>query len=597
MLNRIAQKLGEKVPNLREELDAAGIWKGAVEYLSEALAKASLMALLAFAGSALAFILAGKPKPMVSVLISVFAFAFILLLFIQKPRQMMKSRAHRIEQSLIFSLHAINIELESGIRFGQAVQDVAERDYGEFSREMRRVIDEAQKYGLTDAFERSARRNPSKIYRRTVWQIVNSLDTGADIHSNLKSIINDLRREQENEAQRYARTMEKQMTLYIMGGIVFPALAVAIIQTVSTIGASQNLAQEPTYWAILMASLAVQILFLYIIKFRKPTLLAEPVMRTKKEGSLTGHMKATLEYAGVDTPWKQYVLLQMLLSLAAGITVAIILEPHIKVGYATLIAVTTTLTAVTLYTRLAYMGDKRGLKAAEYLPDSLRIMAANMQAGIAADQALFMSARKEFGVLGEEIQLMGTDMLKNLTFEEALEKLKRRIKSEPLHLSVNLISHGLKAGRGLSDSLFHIADILQDRDHIRQNIATQLSAIRTTVLILVVISAPLLYSCSIVSGHIMGRFNQKLATTLPEEIVTQSWIHPGSASVTMEFLNRYIMVNLLATSLLGSIIVGEVTTGRARDGLRYMLIMLMASEILYIILKTVLMARIGGAFA
>jgi len=594
-LNAIAQGMLARIPNLRKDLEGALIRQSPIEYLTSAITKASVTSLAAFLLSTTAFALSGKPKPTISIILAIFAFTFILGMFLKRPTHLMRVRAARVEQSLIFSLHVINIEMESGIKFGQAIQDIAEKNYGEFSNEMRRVLEETHKYSITEALERSAERNPSKIYRRAVWQMINSIETGADIHANIKAIINDLKRQQEHDAQRYGRTMEKQMTLYIMGGIVLPALAIVIIQTISSMGLSKNDIGESTYWLILAASVTIQLAFLYIIKFRKPTLLCEPASNTKDGGGLIRHIRSTLQYAGVQTPWKTYLASKAMLALAIGITIALVVKPQVHVGYAPLIAAATTFTAIAMYTHLAYKADLRGTKATEYLPDSLRIMAANMQAGISAEQALYMSAKTEFGVLGREIRTMGEDMMKNLTFEEALEKLKSRIKSETLHQSINLISHGLKAGRGLSESLYHIADILQDREYVKQSIKVNLAAVRTTVLMLVMISAPLLYSCAIVSAQVMSQFNEKLVGSLPARIIEESWIKPAKPPVTVDFLNQYIMVNLALTSLLGAIIIGEVTTGKAKEGLRYMFMMILVSGILYLALKTFLMDKIGGA--
>jgi archaellum biogenesis protein FlaJ (TadC family) len=237
------------------------------------------------------------------------------------------------------------------------------------------------------------------------------------------------------------------------------------------------------------------------------------------------------------------------------------------------------------------------MKAAQYLPDALRMMASNMQSGIAADHALIMAGRREFGILGNEIKQMGTDMLKNMTFEEALERLKGRIKSEPLHLSANLISHGIRAGRGLHDSLFQIAETLQHREHTRQEIITHFQSIRTTIVLLVVISAPLLFSCSIVASQIMGEFNNQLGDMLPGDILEQSWIVPGKSLVSTTFLNNYIMASLFITSLFGAIIMGEVTSGKVMNGLRYAFMLVLSSELFYLIGRALLWENIGGVFA
>ena len=190
---------------------------------------------------------------------------------------------------------------------------------------------------------------------------------------------------------------------------------------------------------------------------------------------------------------------------------------------------------------------------------------------------------------------MSQDMVKNQSFQYALEKLKTRLNSHSLHMSINLIGHGIRSGRGLSNSLFQIADILQDRELMKQSVATQFSAVKTTVLVLVMISSPILFSCSIVAGSIMGDFRGELADTLPADIAAQSFINPTKSGVTLDFLNSYIITSLLISSLLGSFIVGQVTTGRITDGLRYVMALTAVSEITYVLVKNTLLNYLGGA--
>ncbi|MFH0861665.1 MAG: type II secretion system F family protein [Candidatus Altiarchaeota archaeon] len=591
--NALAQKVTERFPRLKRELDDAGIAETPVEYMSAAIWKSSAAALLASVASGVAFVAGGKPAHAASLLIGVFAFAAVMFLHVYRPGQLMRSRARRIETGLVFSLQALNIELASGIGFPQALEDVARMDYGEFSSEMRKILDDSHKWGLRRAFKDSTRRNPSVIYRRVVWQMINALETGADMKGSLSSIIEDLRRRQENEAQRYGKSMERQLTLYVLGGIVLPALAAVMVQATSTLGVG-GFGGERIYLAILAASISVQLIFLYMIKFGKPAIMGGSFIKVAKKTGIRAHMSELLDYAGVDSNRGGYLLSRLLACTGFGLLLAFILGPYAGIGYTYLSAITVSFFFVAFYTRLAYKADERGEKAALYLPDSLRIMAANMEAGVATDQALFMSAREEFGVLGDEIRLMGTDMIKNLTFEEALSRLKKRIKSEPLHMSANLIGHGLKAGRGLASSLLHVSDILQEREYVRRAVATQLVSVRSTVLILVVLSAPLLYSTSIVAGSVMGRFSDKMRSSLPEDISHQGWLKNSSQPVSADFLNRYYMASLMAISVLGSVIVGEVTTGKAKEGLRYVFMMAFASETLYLVLKEVISGKVVG---
>jgi Flp pilus assembly protein TadB len=498
---------------------------------------------------------------------------------------------------MMFSLQAINIEMSSGIQFGEALNHISERDYGEFSKEMGRISRESQKYGLKVALEKSAERTPSKTYKRVMWQLLNSLETGADMRANISSIVTDLKRAQENEAQKYARSLEKQLTVYIMGAIVMPALAVVILQTISSLGLTGQGVGEWTYWMILAFSAFVQVFFLYVIRFRKPSLIEGSFLTQPKAKNAKEWIKMLLNYAGIDTPWHVYLATRVILSLAAGFAIAYLLSPFANTNLLLLAAFASVFALVTFFTQLAYLADLRGVRAAEYLPDALQMMAANIQVGIATDQALLMSAKEDFGVLNEEIRKMGTDMMKNRSFEEALNGLRNRIKSESLQLSVNLVSHGLKAGRGLSSALFNIADILRDREYVRQQVASQLQAIKTTVIILVIFSAPLLYGTSVTASSIMMEFNGKLGKDLPDSIKSQTWFKlGGGSSVSLEFLNKYVMANLFVTCVFGALIIGEVTTGKAKEGLRYMFIMVLTTEVLYIVVRAVLTERIGGVF-
>jgi Flp pilus assembly protein TadB len=509
----------------------------------------------------------------------------------------MRSRASRLERTLVFSLHAINIELESGIRFGHVLSHMAERDYGEFSLQMRQVVADTQKYGLKDALGQSARRNPSRIYRRALWQMINAIETGADMKANICSLIADLRRIQENEARRYGKSMEKNMAFYVMGGIVFPALMVVLLQAISSLGLSRSLGNEGTYWMIMAFSALVQLLFLFVLRFCRPAILGGSWDRSTSTSNPLNHMKRLFAFSGNKTPWQRYLINRIFLCVLCGLLLGLLAKPHVSIGYLPLIATTITLSAISLYTSLEYSADRRGMKADEYLPDCLRMIAANLEAGIAIDKALLMSAKEEFGVLSVEIRLIGLDMMKNLSFDEGLEKLKQRIKSESLHMSVNLISHGLRSGRGLSKSLFHISDVLSEREYLRRSIATQLHAVRAMVIILVVFCAPLLYACSAVAGSVMNGFNERMKTLMPPAISSQAWIRPTESSVSLDFLNRFVMTNLLVTTFLGSLIIGEVSSGRYRDGLRYMLMMAITSEIIYLLAKGFLIERFMEAFA
>ncbi len=596
-INNISQRLSEKLPNLGEELKNAYIEKGVVEYLSEAIWKSILFSILIFVFESAITI--QNPKPLQNIVFTTISFCFLMYLYLNKPKTIMNSRAYRIEKSLIFSLEAVNIEVNSGIKFGNALENVADRDYGEFSKEMRRVMDETRKIGLKEALEASAKRNPSKMYRRALWMITNSLETGAEISENLKSVIQDLKHKQEIEAQRYGNSIAKQMMFYSMGAIVLPALAFVILQSLTTLGLSAKLNSAIFYYIILIVSVTVQIIFLYIIKFKKPTLLRMSLNHKNEKITMKKHIESLISYSGSEMGWQTWISTRIIYSLLMGVLVSIPLSRLSGID-ALVIAVSVSVFAfITFYTWLGYKADTRGMAAAEYLPDALRMMSSNIQAGMTIDEALFMSARPEFGVLCEEIRKLSTDMIKNFSFEQALEKLKTRIKSDYLEMSINLISHGIKAGSGVADSLKQVAKVLQDREYIKQNIQTQMYQVMVSVALLIVLICPILYSASITSGTIMRHLMNKLTDEIPQKVVEGGFIKMGQSSsgVSLEFIDNFILFNIFVTSVLGSMIIGELGTGRVMDGLKYTLFIVITSEFIYLAAKTLLIEEVIGAFA
>jgi|GEM_PF-6225806 len=586
----VAQAIWARMPDLGKRLHAAQIDDTPLTYLSEMVANSAAAALAAMAGSHIAFQFAGDPQPATSLALALITLSSGFLYYLSQPSHLLSKRARGIEESLVFSLHAINIELHGGAGFAKALENVARGDYGHMSAELVRILNDSHRMGLGDAIRESIKRIPSKTYGRAMWQLHSGMETGADIRDAVAAILSDLSASQRRAARSYAGSMERHLTLYVMGGVVLPALAVAIIQTVSSLGLTNNPAGEPVFWSILFASAAVQASFIFLAKFRRPAILGRHELPISQKPSLP----LLLSHAGITKTPKRYILEKASVTLIFSAATSYLLSPHMGAHPLLIFATVLPLTVASLYSHLIHLAEKRGSKAAEHLPDALRTMASNIRAGLPVEKAMFAAAREDYPVLGRQVRLMAGDMAKNMTFSQSLINLKERIRNGPLHMSANLISHGASSGRALADCLTHIAEVIGERANLREGAKSQLSAIRATVIILVVGCAPVLYSCSHQAAQMMGRFNDKLAQTLPADIAAQSFIKPQKAAVTTDFLQTYIMVNLFVTALLGAAIVGETSSGRLTDGIRYALAMVLGSQLVYLASKNLISSQLGG---
>jgi Flp pilus assembly protein TadB len=312
-MNNIFYSLAERLycffPRLDTDLSESNTNIDALEYMSKSLYISSLSSLIVFVTTTFAMQLSRNSGLEVVIASTVCTFTFTLFFKLKQPHQSRITRAKRIEKSLIFGLHALNVEMSSGVKFMDAVKNVSQAGYGEFSKELRLILLESQKTDINTALMWSSKRVPSKIYQRLIWQLLNSIETGADVKGNIRSIIDDLRRRQEEEAKRYGKTLEKSMVFYIMGAIVLPALSVVLLQTISSMGLSQFIVNESTYWTILLFSISVQLIFLFLVKFQKPPLLSlKTGLNIHKQ-----NLKNLLDYSGFNITPRNYLILVWLI--------------------------------------------------------------------------------------------------------------------------------------------------------------------------------------------------------------------------------------------------------------------------------------------
>ena len=593
----IAQEMSKRIPSMSQRLSDADIPQTPLSYLSRALWVSCAFGLFALALSWSILYLFGGHDPLTPAATGAFTTLLSLAYHLLLPMHLSRARATKIESNLVFCIHALNVELMSGASFARALANVGGAGYGETSRQFERILTDAQRKGLPQAIRDSIRRNPSKPYQRTMWQILSGIETGADIAKSLESIADDLVARQERQVVSYAASMERHLTIYVMGGIVIPALAVVVIQTVSSLGLSQESAGPHTFYSILAFSAIVQVAVLFAMKIKKPTLLGASHGHDEPPAKLMKRIKRRLEHAGVTDAPKDYLVPRTILTFIVCALLAWHLSPHLLRPAHQLFAFFALLSVFSWYFHLDHLASIRGEEAASHLPDALRVIASNMRSGMPAQKALCIAAKENTRALGQQLDVMALELAKNRPFIEAIRALKDSVRSGPLYMSASLMAHGASSGSGLSKSLYGIADILSARQNIREQARTRLGAFAATIMLLTVLCAPLLYACSTASAAMMGGFNTRLASSIPNDIMSQSFFTPGVPNVSDEFLKSFVMTNLLATSILGAAIIGETTKGRALSGLRQALLMAVSGQLSYLIMYSIIFSELAEAIA
>ncbi len=213
--------------------------------------------------------------PIQTALIIAFPVGFVIgitsfLYVVFYPKLTINRKIREIEKYLPYALHHLLIEVRSGVPLFNALVSIAESKYGLLSEEIKKAVDEIST-GKSEvaALEMLAMRNPSLYFRRVLWQMINSLKSGADIGATIKNIVDNLGEEQRIAIKRYGAQLNPLTLIYMLFAVIFPTLGITFLLVLSSfIGISFDL--KTVLIGILLFLLMFQFIIIGLIKSRRP---------------------------------------------------------------------------------------------------------------------------------------------------------------------------------------------------------------------------------------------------------------------------------------------------------------------------------------
>ncbi|MDO8427991.1 MAG: type II secretion system F family protein [Candidatus Diapherotrites archaeon] len=268
----IGAGLEKGFPNLKIELEQAGINYSTQTYLGIA---SSLFAVYA---SVFAVVFTGVLLFTGSMFWFLGIFAGILLgllVGIQVvffPKILIKRKVREIEQNLIYAVRTLLIQVKSGVGLFQAMNIVAEEEYGVLSQEFKKTVQKINS-GIhqDDALQEMALDNPSPSLRKVIWQIINGIKGGAEISYVLQESLNSMVRDQLIDIRKYGSQLRLDSLIYMMIGVILPALGLTFLIVLGSIPQIQI--TEIFFWGLLAGVIIMNYFFIGIMKSRRPALL------------------------------------------------------------------------------------------------------------------------------------------------------------------------------------------------------------------------------------------------------------------------------------------------------------------------------------
>jgi pilus assembly protein TadC len=207
-------------------------------------------------------------------IITFFCAAFVFFQQMAYPRLVAVRRIKEIERNLLPALQDMLVQLNSGIPLFNILASIARGSYGAISIEFKNAIQEINAgRSQIDALEDIAVRNPSVLFRRTIWQVVNGMKEGADIASLIKEVMRAVSDEQVTQIQKYGGQLSPLALFYMLIAIIAPSLGVTFIIVLSSFVAIAPTVTKILFYGLLVFTMLFQVMFLGMIKTRRPSLL------------------------------------------------------------------------------------------------------------------------------------------------------------------------------------------------------------------------------------------------------------------------------------------------------------------------------------
>ncbi len=218
--------------------------------------------------------LGGNSNPVLSLLLGCLIGGVMFMYFMMYPKSIVSHRVKYVERNLLFALRSILIQIRSGIPVFNTLVSIAQGDYGPISEEFKLVVEKVNAGSdMVQSLEEVAVRNPSPYFRRSLWQIVNSMKSGSDVGSNLSEVIKSLAKEQLVEIRRYKSILNPLAMMYMMIAVIMPSMGVTMLIILASFPGMEAIGTEQTFWILLIAIVFMQVIFIGLIKSKRPNLI------------------------------------------------------------------------------------------------------------------------------------------------------------------------------------------------------------------------------------------------------------------------------------------------------------------------------------
>ncbi|MBW2992655.1 type II secretion system F family protein, partial [Candidatus Woesearchaeota archaeon] len=233
MANRVFKRIARNIPGLATKLKEAGINQTPEEFVKKTAFTSFYMTtgITMFFGALSAK--AGMILGIILLLFPVLLFGMFFY-FLKIPDLLIIKKEKEVNKEIVFAGRFLIIELESGVSLYNAIRNVT-KSYNIVGKYFNEIIEDIDMgTPIEDALNKAIEYTPSSDFRKVLWQMLNSIKTGADIAESLKNVVEQVTKRQIIEIKKYGKKLNPLAMFYMMIAVIIPSIGTTMIIVLST---------------------------------------------------------------------------------------------------------------------------------------------------------------------------------------------------------------------------------------------------------------------------------------------------------------------------------------------------------------------------
>lgn len=218
------------------------------------------------------------------------------------------------------------------------------------------------------------------------------------------------------------------------------------------------------------------------------------------------------------------------------------------------------------------------------LPDGLKLISANMEAGHTIEKAFMLSARDELGGLSDELRQTAMEMYGGKPVGEALHGMEKRVKSELLQETLKLLSDANEAGGDMAKLLDRSSKDVRQSIEMKEEIKSSIRMYAVFIIMVATIFGPVLFAVSLHTAEVTDEMWEGTDSDMDMGGGGQLGIDLNFSAPQInigEFQNFSISA-LIIINFFASLIISEIQSGTAKQGFKYIPILIPTALLIFL---------------